>query len=104
MDPNLFKVKPSTDKGLADMETGSEVYMSELLAGFDLDDLDEADEQNEEDLMLLGDEFAKVKDLSQHILQQFKEFASNGEGGREYLDYCIKQLLEDDLELAKKYL
>jgi len=28
---NLFKVGASQDKGLADMETGSEVYMSELL-------------------------------------------------------------------------
>lgn len=29
--PNLFTIKESNDKGLADMETGSEVYMSELL-------------------------------------------------------------------------
>ena len=28
---NLFVVGSSNDKGLADMETGSEVYMSELL-------------------------------------------------------------------------
>lgn len=28
---NLFAVGESNDKGLADMETGSEVYMSELL-------------------------------------------------------------------------
>lgn len=40
------------------METGSEVYMSELLAGFDMEDFDEAEEQNEEDLMELGDAFA----------------------------------------------
>ena len=56
------------------METGSEVYMSELLAGFDMEDFDEADEQNEEDLLLLGDEFAKIGDLKQHILGKFKEF------------------------------
>ena len=31
LDPDLFKIKESNDKGLADMETGSEVYMSELL-------------------------------------------------------------------------
>ena len=30
-DQSLFKIKESNDKGLADMETGSEVYMSELL-------------------------------------------------------------------------
>jgi hypothetical protein len=41
---NKFAVKESNDKGLADMETGSEVYMSELLAGFDMDDFDEAEE------------------------------------------------------------
>ena len=28
---NLFTIKESHDRGLADMETGSEVYMSELL-------------------------------------------------------------------------
>lgn len=44
LDPNLFKIKESQDKGLADMETGSEVYMSELLAGFDMEDFDEVDE------------------------------------------------------------
>jgi len=31
---NLFAVGESNDKGLADMETGSEVYMSELLVSF----------------------------------------------------------------------
>ncbi len=30
----LFTIKESTDRGLADMETGSEVYMSELLVTF----------------------------------------------------------------------
>ena len=45
------------------METGSEVYMSELLAGFDMEDFDEAEEQNEEDLLQLGDSFAQVSDL-----------------------------------------
>jgi hypothetical protein len=29
--PGLFTIKESHDRGLADMETGSEVYMSELL-------------------------------------------------------------------------
>jgi len=57
---NLFTIKESNDRGLADMETGSEVYMSELLAGFDMDDFDEAEEQNEEDLLELGDAFANI--------------------------------------------
>lgn len=63
----LFEVGKSKDKGLADVETGSEVYMSELLAGFDMEDFDEADEANEEDLLLLKDEFADVKVLSTYI-------------------------------------
>jgi hypothetical protein len=32
-------------------------------AGFDMEDFDDADEANEEDLVELGDEFAKVTDL-----------------------------------------
>jgi hypothetical protein len=56
----LFTIKESNDRGLADMETGSEVYMSELLAGFDMEDFDEAEEQNEEDLLELGDTFGNI--------------------------------------------
>ena len=41
-----------------------------------MDDFDEADEQNEEDLMQLGDEFAKVANLKQHIINEFKGFVS----------------------------
>lgn len=89
---NLFKIKESMDKGLADMETGSEVYMSELLAGFDMEDLDEADDANEEDLLLLGDEFAKIDNLSTHILNRFNEFITNKnlyKQGKAYVQYCI---------------
>lgn len=32
--PGLFTIKESQDRGLADMETGSEVYMSELLVSW----------------------------------------------------------------------
>lgn len=39
-----------------------------------MDDFDEADEQNEEDLMLLGDEFANRGNLKQYIIDQFSEF------------------------------
>jgi hypothetical protein len=50
------------------METGSEVYMSELLAGFDMEDFDEAEEQNEEDLIELGDSFGSINlKVSIHI-------------------------------------
>lgn len=34
--------------------------MSELLAGYDMEDFDETEEQNEEDLLELGDEFGDV--------------------------------------------
>lgn len=56
-----------------------------------MDDFDEADEQNEEDLMLLGDEFANVGNLKDHILQKFGEFANNkiNKMGKEYLKYCM---------------
>ena len=69
----MFAVGESKDKGLADMETGSEVYMSELLAGFDMDDFDDAEEANEEDLMQLGDHFAKVN-LVNHIKESLNSF------------------------------
>jgi len=77
---NLFAVGESQDKGLADIETGSEVYMSELLAGFDMEDFDEAEETNEEDLISLGDEFAKI-DLVSHVKNQLNEFICNAEQG-----------------------
>lgn len=55
------------------METGSEVYMSELLAGFDMEDFDEAEEQNEEDLLELGDIFGNIN-LKNHVLDTLHEF------------------------------
>lgn len=72
----MFAKGESNDKGLADMETGSEVYMSELLAGFDMEDFDDAEEQNEEDLISLGDDFAKV-DLISHLKNSLNEFICN---------------------------
>ena len=42
-----------------------------------MEDLDEADDANEEDLLLLGDEFAKIDNLSTHILNRFNEFITN---------------------------
>lgn len=59
------------------METGSEVYMSELLAGFDMEDIDDAEEANEEDLVELGDKFAQVKVLVNHILETMKQYIAN---------------------------
>ena len=37
-----------------------------MQAGFDMEDFDEAEEMNEEDLISLGDEFAKI-DLVNHV-------------------------------------
>lgn len=34
--------------------------MSDLLAGHDIEDFDETEDQNEEDLLALGDSFAEV--------------------------------------------
>lgn len=39
-----------------------------------MEDFDEADEQNEEDLLLLGDSFANISNLKEHILNEFKGF------------------------------
>lgn len=100
---NLFAVGESTDKGLADMETGSEVYMSELLAGFDMEDFDDAEELNEEDLISLGDDFAKI-DLVTHVKNQINEFICSAEQGGQYVYYCAKQLPKEDQILAKKFL
>ena len=68
-----------------------------------MEDFDEADEQNEEDLLLLGDSFAQIDNLKDHIINSFKEFI-NEKQGKEYTQYCVKQLHEDDQQLAKQYL
>lgn len=78
---NLFAVGLSNDKGLADLETGSEVYMSDLLAGFDMDDIDDAEEANEEDLLELNDDFANVKVLVKHIQDTLNSFIQNEKEG-----------------------
>lgn len=42
------------DRGLADLEVGSECYMSEML-DFEFDDGEECDETTEQDLILMED-------------------------------------------------
>ena len=49
----------SKGRGLADIETGSECYMSEML-DFEYDDGEEADETTEEDLVHLKDVVAEM--------------------------------------------
>ena len=46
--------------------SGKSLTFSLLQAGFDMEDFDEAEEMNEEDLISLGDEFAKI-DLVNHV-------------------------------------
>lgn len=101
---NLFAIKDHTsDKGLGGLDgTASEVYMSELLAGYDMEDFDETEEQNEEDLIELGDSFADCNIVEQ-IKTQLMEFAKTAKGA-DYLQYCLSQLKKEDQELAKKYL
>ena len=48
-----------------------------------MEDFDEADEQNEEDLLLLGDSFAQIDNLKDHVINSFKEFI-NEKKGKEY--------------------
>jgi hypothetical protein len=104
--PGLFTIKESHDRGLADMETGSEVYMSELLvshsiqftiykAGFDMEDFDEAEEQNEEDLLELGDAFGSIN-LKNHVQDTMNELVAKDKAGADYILYCVKQLNIED--------
>lgn len=77
--------------------------MSELLAGFDMDDFDEADEMNEEDLQELNDEFAKIN-LKKFVQESLNDFMKNDEQGSKYVSYCVRQLPKADQDLAKKFL
>ena len=101
---NLFAIKDHlSDKGLGGLDgTASEVYMSELLAGYDMEDFDETEEQNEEDLIELGDAFAEGN-IVERIKTQLAEFATEPKG-LDYLRYCVSQLKREDQELAKKHL
>jgi len=85
------------------METGSEVYMSELLAGFDMDDFEDADEANEEDLVALKDPFAGVE-IMDYIEDALNEFVAKADKGCEYVYYCAKQLPKEDKEQARRFI
>jgi hypothetical protein len=69
-----------------------------------MEDIDDAEEANEEDLVELGDKFAQVKILVTHIQETLKQYIANQADATEYLTYCVNQLPVDDQELAKKYL
>ena len=60
-----------------------------------MDDFDEAEEMNEEDLISLGDEFAKI-DLVNHVKNSLNSFILNEDKGSQYIFYCAKKLPPED--------
>lgn len=92
-------IKESKDKGLADLETGSEVYMSEML-GFEIEDAEEMEEQNEEDLISLQDPWGEI-DLKQYVIDGLKKLSTEQQT---YMKSCVKHLENDDRELWEKYI
>jgi hypothetical protein len=55
-----------------------------------MEDFDDAEEANEEDLLLLNDDFANVKVLVNHIQERINEFVCVQEQGCQYVYYCAK--------------
>jgi hypothetical protein len=69
-----------------------------------MEDFEDADEANEEDLLELRDEFAKVDNLIVFVKDSLNAIISDEEKGCQYVYYCAKQLPKEDIELAKKFL
>ena len=61
-----------------------------------MDDFDEAEEMNEEDLISLGDEFAKI-DLVNFVKNSLNSFILNEQEGSQYVFYCAKKLPKEDI-------
>jgi len=57
-----------------------------------MDDIDDAEEANEEDLVELNDEFAQVSVLVNHIQEHLSKFIQSDKDAEQYLYYCAKQL------------
>jgi hypothetical protein len=57
-----------------------------------MDEIDDAEEANEEDLVELNDEFAQVSVLVNHIQEQLSSFIQSDKDAEKYLYYCAKQL------------
>ena len=68
-----------------------------------MDEIDDAEEANEEDLVELNDEFAQVSVLVNHIQEQLSSFIKSDKDAEQYLYYCAKQLPQSDAELAKRF-
>ena len=60
-----------------------------------MDDFDEAEEMNEEDLISLGDEFAKI-DLVNFVKNSLNSFILNEDQGGKYIFFIAKKLPPED--------
>lgn len=55
-----------------------------------MDDIDDAEEANEEDLLELNDDFAQVSVLVTHIQDTLNSFIQSEKDAEQYLYYCVK--------------
>lgn len=69
-----------------------------------MDDIDDAEEANEEDLLELGDEFAQVKLLVAHLQETIGTFIASDVECNQYIYYCARQLPKSDTDLARRFL
>ena len=60
-----------------------------------MEDFDEAEEQNEEDLLELGDSFGNIN-LKDYVLDTLNELRGKDKQWADYINYCIKQLTHED--------
>lgn len=62
-----------------------------------MEDFEDADEANEEDLLELKDEFAKVDNLVVFVKDSLNRIILDEEKGCQYVYYCTKQLPKEDI-------
>jgi len=101
---NTINQQERKDKGLADLETGSEYYLSEMLQ-MNIDDFEEGEESSENDLLSLKDPFyvtcISVTFYQDILIEKLTDFFKSNS---DYYKFCLKSLLKEDQELAKVYL
>lgn len=54
-----------------------------------MEDFDEAEEQNEEDLLELGDPFGNIN-LKNYVQDTINELIAKDKAGADYITYCVK--------------
>ena len=69
-----------------------------------MEDFEDADEANEEDLLELRDEFAKIENLEAFVKDKLNSIITDEDKGCQYMYYCAKQLPKEDIQLAQKFL